>query len=86
MLLAAKRIVDDEGNLILDGGPLQGLPFVRTDDLATVGDEIEQTKDGGLPQSVHALEMLKRLQTDKASQEALKTITAPEGSEQRQRG
>ncbi len=76
-LLAARRVIDDDGNLVLDGGALKGLPLVRTDDLASVADEIRATGDGSLPQSVHALQMLQRLQKDKAAQEALKGVKAP---------
>ena len=76
-LMAAKRIVDAEGNLILEEGPLKGLPFVRTDDLASIAEQLEASQDTSLPNSVHALEMLKRLQTDKEAQAALKTVKAP---------
>ena len=76
-LMAAKRVVDDKGNLVLDGGPLKGLPFIRTDDLATVAAELAASGDTSLPQSVHALQMLQRLQTDKGAQAALQRVTAP---------
>lgn len=76
-LLAAKRIIDGDGNLVLDSGALKGLPMVRTDDLAAVAAEIAASGNLDLPQTVHALQILQRLQTDKASQEALKTVKAP---------
>lgn len=103
-LMAAKRLIDDDGNLLLGdallddpayANPLpgskeeklkqrvltqkllRGLPFIRVDDLASVAEELAASKEAGLPQSVHALQMLQRLQTDKAAQAALACVKAP---------
>ncbi len=103
-LMAAKRIIDDDGNLLLGAvllkdpalanpskdskeealkqrtemmESLRDLPLVRVDDLAAVAEELAASKDAGLPQSVHALQMLQRLQSDKKVQTQLAAIKAP---------
>jgi hypothetical protein len=68
---AAQRIVGDDGRLV----PAAELGW---DDIKTVQGEIAASPEQGLPQSVHALKMLKKLQEQPELQEVIESIKAPD--------
>ncbi len=57
----ATRIISSDGTLVIDLGPFRDMPFTEPDDIESVLEEISRSDDVDLPQSQHALQMLRRL-------------------------
>jgi hypothetical protein len=68
---AAQRIVGDDGKLVLAS-------TLGRDELRNVRSDIKASPEKGLPQSVHALKMLKKLQEQPELQEVIESIKAPD--------
>jgi hypothetical protein len=76
---AAMRLVDDYGNMDLGAGPFREFPFINTsDDIATLQKDIASSPHKDLPQSTHALKMLKKLHERPELQEMVQSIKAPD--------
>lgn len=76
-LAAATRVIGGDGKIITDAGMFKELAMVDSDDLPSLIEEIENSPESELPQSRHALALLKRLSTDKDLRDKLEGIAKP---------
>ncbi|MEQ1830394.1 MAG: hypothetical protein ABL921_30835, partial [Pirellula sp.] len=77
----AIRLIDEDGNIILDSNVWSELAMVERDDLSSLMYEIRSGKHQDLPQSEHALAILKKLQTDEGLRNKLTQVTKPTDKE-----
>ncbi|MEW4528408.1 hypothetical protein [Maioricimonas sp. JC845] len=76
---AATRIVNEHGGLMRDAGFLAEFPFfLETEDrLPSVLAEVSDSDHSELPQSVHMIQVMKRISDDKSLQDAIEKVEKP---------
>jgi hypothetical protein len=79
---AALRVVDPYGRLDPNSRPFAEFPFVNnSDDLRTLQAEIAASGAGDIPQSTHALKMLKKLNDQEGLRNIVHSIAVPKPPE-----
>ncbi len=77
----ATRLIDGDGNINLAASIWTELSMVDGDDLSSLMEEIRAGKHEDLPQSEHALAILKKLQNDEAFRNKLTQVVKPSDKE-----